>query len=395
MIEVTKRDGRIKSFDKRFIEIAVDKACQEVQVNDDTLPFEVANLVEQELEDNNIKEISVEDIQDMVVEQLKVENLEVAKVYQRYREERNKARKHPIDKVINELIEGKNNFLAKENANKNSTLISTQRDLMAGTISRYQAQTKIPKYLMDAHNEGIIKFHDLDYFINPMTNCSLIPLDDLFTNGTVINDEIIETPKSLATAMTLATQIITQVTSFQYGGCTISLSHIAPYVEVSRQKKIKEVKEEGKLIGVTYSENQINAIVNKRLKKEIKDSVQTFNYQISTMNSTNGQSPFTTVFIYLNENKKYVKETAMLAEEFFKQRLKGMKDKSGNYVTQVFPKIIFALDENNIHKDSEYYWLLELAMKSTARRMSPDYESAKMLKELYGDVFPCINKTCA
>lgn len=288
---VYKRDGRKKSFDSNRIANAVDLAQEEIEGESDSrLGALVASLVEDNLIDNNITEIDIETIQDLVIEILEQENKDVAKAYKSYREKREKERNHPIDKQILDLLDGNNDFLSKENANKNSTLISTQRDLMAGTISRNLAtRYKIPKYLVDAHNEGLIKFHDLDYFLNPMSNCSLIPLEDLFKNGTVINDQMIETPKSLSTAMTLATQIITQVTSFQYGGCTISLGHIAPYVRVSKNKFKKIVLEESKNIGITYTEEQIDKIVNSRLKKEIKDSVQTFNYQINTMNSTNGQ----------------------------------------------------------------------------------------------------------
>ena len=391
MKTVIKRDGRRKEFDGRFIDIAISKAEEEVKGKSSDLGIRVASLVEDYLDENNIKEISIEDIQDLVIEFVKQEDLEVANAYKKYRDKRTKERKHPIDKQILELLEGTNDFLSKENANKNSTLVSTQRDLMAGTISRdLSLRYKIPKFLVDAHNEGLIKLHDLDYFLNPMSNCCLIPLDDLFTNGTVINNVKIVTPKSLTTAMTLATQIITQVTSYQYGGCTISLSHIAPYVRVSKNKYIKTIKQEGLDNNINYTEQQIESIANSRLKKEIKDGVQTFNYQINTMNSSNGQSPFVTVFVYLNENPEYKEEVALLAEEFFKQRIDGMPNETGNKVTQTFPKIIFTLDEDNIYPNSPYHYLLRMAMESTAKRMCPDYISAKVMKELYGDVFPCM-----
>lgn len=338
MKTVIKRDGRRKEFDGRFIDIAISKAEEEVKGKSSDLGIRVASLVEDYLDENNIKEISIEYIQDLVIEFVKQEDLKVANAYKKYRDKRTKERKHPIDKQILELLEGTNDFLSKENANKNSTLVSTQRDLMAGTISRdLSLRYKIPKLLVDAHNEGLIKLHDLDYFLNPMSNCCLIPLDDLFTNGTVINNVKIVTPKSLTTAMTLATQIITQVTSYQYGGCTISLSHIAPYVRVSKNKYIKTIKQEGLDNNINYTEQQIESIANSRLKKEIKDGVQTFNYQINTMNSSNGQSPFVTVFVYLNENPEYKEEVALLAEEFFKQRLDGMPNETGNKVTQTFP----------------------------------------------------------
>lgn len=396
---IIKRDGRVKPYNSERIEQAIKNAYIDIYGNEDKFKDEynfLQPMIENELDKIGKDEVCVEEVQDCVVECLRKVNSDVGKSYQDYRNKRTLERKHPIDKQILELLENKNEYLSKENANKNSVLVSTQRDLMAGTISKnLSLRYKIPRKIADAHNEGIIKLHDLDYYLNDMTNCSLIPLDDLFTNGTVINEQMIETPKSLSTAMTLATQIITGVTSGQYGGTTISLSHLAPYVRVSREKFEKLVKEESKEVGIKYTQEQIDKIVNKRLEKEIKDGVQTFNYQISTMSSTNGQSPFVTVFIYLNENKEYIKETAMLAKEFLTQRIKGMKNDKGHYVTQVFPKIIFALDENNIHKDSEYYWLLELSMQSTAKRMSPDYISVKVIKELYGEAFPCINKACA
>lgn len=396
MKTVIKRDGRRKEFNSKFIDIAISKAEEEVKGISSDLGIRVASLIEDYLDENSIEEISIEQIQDLVVEYLNQEDKDIAKAYNDYRERRTKVRKHPIDKQILELLEGENEFLAKENANKNSTLVSTQRDLMAGTISRdLSLRYKIPKYLVDAHNEGLIKLHDLDYFLNPESNCCLIPLDELFTNGTVINNVKIVTPKSLTTAMTLATQIITQVTSYQYGGCTISLSHIAPYVRVSKNKYIKTIKQEGLDNNINYTEQQIESIANSRLKKEIKDGVQTFNYQINTMNSSNGQSPFVTVFIYLNENPEYKEEVSLLAEEFFKQRIDGMPNETGNKVTQTFPKILFTLDEDNIYPNSPYHYLLRMAMESTAKRMCPDYISAKVMKELYGDVFPCINKYCA
>ena len=388
-IKVIKRDGRIKDFDTRYIDVAISKAEEEVKGNVSDLGVRISELIKDYLIDNSITVTSIEDIQDLVVEYLKQEDCEVAKGYKEYRDKRTKLRKHPIDKQILDLMEGTNEFLAKENANKNSTLISTQRDLMAGTVSRdLSLRYKIPKFLVDAHNEGLIKLHDLDYFLNPMSNCELVPLNDLFEKGTVINNVHIDTPKSLSTAMTLATQIITQVTSFTYGGCSISLSHLAPFVRVSKNKIEKLVKEELLETNIQATQEQIDTIVNTRLKKEIKDSVQTFNYQVNTMSSTNGQSPFVTIFIYLNENPEYKKEVSLLAEEFFKQRIEGMPNSKGNKVTQTFPKILFTLDEDNIHETSEYNWLLKLALKCTAKRMCPDYISAKVMKELYGDVFP-------
>ena len=291
MVFVTKRNGKRKPYDKRFIQIAIGKAEKELYGKESDLSITVADEVTNYIVTHNIKVISVKQIEDKLLEILKKKNkTDVAKAYEKYRDKRESQRKHLIDKQILDLIDGSNEFLAKENANKNSTLVSTQRDLMAGTISRnLSLRFKIPQFLVEAHNEGLIKLHDLDYFLNPMSNCCLIPLDDLFTNGTVINNVKITTPKSLMTAMTLATQIITQVTSHQYGGCTISLSHLAPYVRVSFNKYKRLVREEEQEEGNNCSEAEIERRANRRLKKEIKDSVQTFNYQINTMNSSNGR----------------------------------------------------------------------------------------------------------
>ena len=393
MIFVTKRNGKRKPYDKRFIQIAIGKAEKELYGKESDLSITVADEVTNYIVTHNIKVISVKQIEDKLLEILKKKNkTDVAKAYEKYRDKRESQRKHLIDKQILDLIDGSNEFLAKENANKNSTLVSTQRDLMAGTISRnLSLRFKIPQFLVEARNEGLIKLHDLDYFLNPEINCCLIPLDDLFSNGTVINNVKITNPKSLMTAMTLATQIITQVTSHQYGGCTISLTHLAPFVQVSFNKYKRLVREEEEEEGNNCDEAEIERRATRRLKKEIKDSVQTFNYQINTMNSSNGQSPFVTVFIYLNENNgKYKKEVALLAEEFFRQRLEGLPDAKGNLVTQTFPKILFTLDEDNIYPNSPYHYLLRMAMKSTAKRMCPDYISAKLMKELYGDVVPCM-----
>lgn len=397
-LTIIKRDGRLKDFSEERIKEAIHKAYLEVS-NENAFGIEYGNLlypmIMNEIEQITSDKIEVEKLQDIVVGCLSKVNKKVGVAYQEYRGKRTRERKHPIDKIILDLMENKNDFLAKENANKRPELASTQRDLMAGTISRHLARQMIPKEIMEAHDNGIIKIHDLDYFINPISNCELLPIDDMFANGTVINEKMIETPKSLQTAMTLTTQIVVQVTSNTYGGCTISLSHLAPYVRVSKNKIKQLLLEEDKATNTYHTEEQINTIVNMRLKKEIKDSVQTFNYQINTMSGQNGQTAFLSVFIYLNENKEYQEEIAMLAEEFFKQRITGIKNEHGICATQTFPKMLFVLDENNIYPQSKYYWLLQLAMECTSKRQSPDYQSAKIMKEIYGDVFPCINKICA
>ena len=396
---VKKRDGREKEFDFNRIMTAVKSAYKEVYDDDYEKVYEkdIACLVPMIETDMQLmdKVVDVETIQDIVVEDLELVNRDVAIAYEDYRKKRAMERNHPIDKQMLDLLENKDEFLAKENSNKRPELVSTQRDLMAGTISRHLIRQKLPKNILKAWDEGLFKFHDADYAINPITNCELVPLDDLFENGTVINEKMIETPQSLQTAMTLATQIVVQVTSQTYGGCSISLSHLAPYVRKSKEKYIKLVRKEGLETKINYSEEQILKIADMRLKKEIKDSVQTLNYQINTMNGQNGQTAFLSVFIYLNENIEYREELIMLAEEIFKQRIEGMKDEKGFTTTQTFPKLLYVLDENNVHPQSEYFWLTQLAMKCTALRQAPDYISAKIMKELYGDVFPCINKTCA
>ena len=397
-LTVVKRDNRKKPFSMVYIKEAIHKAYKDTLKAEEDFKYDyilLEPMIEKDIENLGVDEIEVETIQDIVISNLNKVCKIVAKSYQEYRDERNKQRKHPIDKQILDLLENKDEFLAKENSNKRPELVSTQRDLMAGTISRHLIRQKLPKNILKAWDEGLFKFHDADYAINPITNCELVPLDDLFENGTVINEKMIETPQSLQTAMTLATQIVVQVTSQTYGGCSISLSHLAPYVRKSKEKYIKLVRKEGLETKINYSEEQILKIADMRLKKEIKDSVQTLNYQINTMNGQNGQTAFLSVFIYLNENIEYREELIMLAEEIFKQRIEGMKDEKGFTTTQTFPKLLYVLDENNVHPQSEYFWLTQLAMKCTALRQAPDYISAKIMKELYGDVFPCINKTCA
>lgn len=391
---IIKRDGKIKTFHFVKISDAIKAAYTEVYGNLVRFADEYSDisiLIKEQLKHTKVDKIDVESVQDIVISALEKYNKEVAAAYKEYRDFRASQRRHPIDKQILDLIENKNEFLAKENANKRPQLASTQRDLMAGTVSRHLAEQKIPRYIMKAHKDGIIKVHDLDYYINPISNCSLINLENMFQNGTVINDKMIETPKSLRTAMTLATQIIVQVASNQYGGCSINLAHLAPFVRISHNKYLKEVKDIGKELEINYTEEQIKLIALSNLKKEIKDSVQTLNYQVNTMSGQNGQTPFITIFIYLDENDgEYADEIALLAEEIFKQRIAGMKNKYGKCTTQTFPKLIFVLDENNMWPQSKYHWLLQLAMECTAKRQSPDYESAKMMKKVYGDVFACM-----
>lgn len=393
---VSKRNGNLVNFNKNKIIIAIQKAMLEVNINTDKA-YDITKIVCDKIKNRN--EISIEEIQDVIESTLMENNYPtVAKAYILYRDERKRAREsHPLDESVLGLLNLTNNEVMDENSNKNATLVSTQRDLIAGEISKHIAKTKmIPKDIVEAHEKGIIHIHDLDYYANAETNCELIPLNDLLEKGTVINKKLIRTPKSLRTASTLATQIAQQVSSVTYGGQTMSLSHLAPYVRVSENKIRKELKEEMDLTGTYLSEDKVEMIVNKRLKKEIKDSVQTFNYQISTLNGCNGQSPFISLCMYLDENPEYKKETAMLIEEFLNQRIEGMENEFGVASTPTFPKLLFFLDEDNMYPDSKFYYLKQLAVKCTSLRMNPDYISVKKMKELYdGFVFPCINKTCA
>jgi len=289
-----------------------------------------------------------------------------------------------IDAVCG-LLDFTNQDVLTENANKQSQLVSTQRDLMAGEVSKYISKTKIlPRHLVEAHDRGEIKIHDLDYYLNSTYNCELINLEDMLQNGTVINKKMIEKPKSLRTAMTLVTQIAAQVASCTYGGQTISLSHIAPFVRISKEKITKKYKR----MNLPVDDGYLQALIDKELEDEIKDAVQTFNYQVSTLMTTNGQSPFISVCMYISENPEYEYETVQLIEEFLKQRIAGMKNEYGVVATQTFPKLLYFLDENNTYPGSEYYWLTKLAAKSTALRMNPDVISVKKMKELHGYAFP-------
>ena len=289
-----------------------------------------------------------------------------------------------IDAVCG-LLDFTNQDVLTENANKQSQLVSTQRDLMAGEVSKYISKTKIlPRHLVEAHDRGEIKIHDLDYYLNSTYNCELINLDDMLQNGTVINKKMIEKPKSLRTAMTIVTQIAAQVASCTYGGQTISLSHIAPFVRISEEKITKKYKD----MDLPITDERLQELINKELQDEVKDAVQTFNYQVSTLMTTNGQSPFISVCMYISEKPEYEKETVILIEEFLKQRIAGLKNEYGVVATQTFPKLLYFLDENNTYPGSEYYWLTKLAAKSTALRMNPDVISVKKMKELHGYAFP-------
>lgn len=394
-ISVLKRDGRVKSFDEKRIFTAIKNAFDDVYLNDFLCLYEESevekitkNVVNRILDNGEIT-IHIETIQDLVIDELNKCNKNVAKSYANYRNARTKFRESNM-KLVKEIMgvmDFSNIDVLNENSNKQSQLVSTQRDLMAGEISKYiSSNLLIPQHLMDAHYKGIIKIHDLDYFLNSTYNCELVNLEDMLQNGTVINKKQIEKPKSLRTAMTIATQIAAQVASSTYGGQTITLSHIAPFVRISKEKITKKYRD----MNLPISDEYLEELIDRELRDEIKDSVQTFNYQVSTLMTTNGQSPFISVCMYISENPEYEEETVMLIEEFFKQRITGMKNEYGVVSTQTFPKLLYFLDENNVHEDSKYYWLTELAAKSVSLRMNPDIISVKKMKEVIGHAFPCM-----
>ena len=361
---------------------------------------ETARLSEEEIDNitNDIKykcqkmkrALSVEEIQNLVEDELmKLNAFSVARKYITYRFQRALARQsNTTDDQILSLIECANEEVKQENSNKNPTVNSVQRDYMAGEVSKdLTRRILLPEDIVKAHDEGLIHFHDADYFSQHMHNCDLVNLEDMLQNGTVISETMIEKPKSFSTACNVATQIIAQVASSQYGGQSITLSHLAPFVDVSRQKFRKEVKEEFETIGLELDDEKINALAEERLKKEITKGVQTIQYQVVTLMTTNGQAPFITVFMYLNEvpEGRLRDDLAMIIEETLKQRMKGVKNEKGVYITPAFPKLIYALQENNIEPNSQYYYLTELAARCSAKRLVPDYISEKVMKELKVD----------
>ena len=396
-MNVIKRSGEEVLFAADKIKVAVTKANSatnpENQMPSSTIDT-IVNAVVDKCKALN-RSVGVEEIQDMVETEIMHEGAyAVAKNYITYRYERALVRKaNSTDEQILSLI-GRNNEEAKqENSNKNPTVNSTQRDYMAGEVSKdITRRFLLPPDIIDAHEKGIIHFHDADYFAQPMYNCCLVNLEDMLQNGTVITDTLIEKPHSFATACNIATQIIAQVASNQYGGQTITLSHLAPFVEISRRKHRENVANEVEAAGLHLSQDQINEIAEQRVHKEIKDGVQTIQYQIITLMTTNGQAPFVTVFMYLDEveDGQTREDLAMIIEEMLKQRMKGVKNEKGVYITPAFPKLIYVLDEDNIHENSRYYYLTKLAAECTAKRMVPDYISAKIMRQLKGDVYPCM-----
>ena len=378
VLKIIKRNGKVVDFDKNKIIEAILKANKDVQGRQKA-SVKLAKDIAKNIEMNSEKQkMAVEEIQDMVEKELMfAEKFDLAKTYILYREKRAIVRQsNTTDKTIMELIDGDNEYWNTENSNKNATIVTTQRDYIAGATSTdITRRFLLPEEVSKAHDEGIIHFHDADYFAQHMHNCCLINLDDMLQNGTLINNVMIEKPHKFITASTIATQIILGVSSSQYGGCTISLTHLAPFVRDSYNKYYEEYIDRG------LSEEKAKEFANLDTKKEIEAGVQTFNYQVNSMTNTNGQSPFLSVFMYLGETEEYKEELAMLIEEFLKQRILGFKNSKGVYVTPAFPKLLYVLEEDNIHEDSKYWYLTELAAKCTAKRMVPDYISEKVMLE--------------
>ena len=396
-MKIIKRNGAEENFDISKIIMAVTKANAAVEECDRMTPRQIQRIAESvELACQELgRSAAVEEIQDMVEKQIMAHGaFEVAKAYITYRYTRSLVRRaNTTDDRILSLIECNNEEAKQENSNKNPVVNSTQRDYMAGEVSRdITNRLLLPREIVEAHEEGIIHFHDTDYFAQHMHNCDLVNLEDMLQNGTVITGTMIEKPHSFATACNIATQIVAQVASNQYGGQSISLTHLAPFVEVSRQKIRRIVLAEMASIGVDPGEEKISELVEARLREEIRRGVQTIQYQVVTLLTTNGQAPFITVFMYLNEarNEREKKDLAMIIEEMLLQRYQGVKNEQGVWVTPAFPKLIYTLEEDNIHEDSPYWYLTELAAKCTARRMVPDYISEKKMKELKGDVYTCM-----
>ena len=392
-MKVIKRDGHMVDYCPDKIEQAIMKANAEVDEEYQVSPVQIKNIIKY-IEKLGKKRILVEDIQDIIETKLmSIGKYELAKHYITYRYTRELVRKsNSTDLAIKELIDGESEYWNTENSNKNAKVVTTQRDYLAGiTSTDITKRFLLPEDIVKAHEEGIIHFHDADYFAqNALHNCDLINLDDMLQNGTNVNGVMIEKPHRFLTAMTIATQLITAVSSSQYGGATITLTHLAPFIRLSKESYEKKYKAR------KLTKAQIEKFVEEDLRKEITDGVQTFQYQINSMTTTNGQAPFLSVCMYLGETDEYKEELAMLIEEFLKQRIQGMKNENGVYITPAFPKLLYVLEEDNIKKNSKYYYLTKLAAECTSKRMVPDYISEKVMKELKinengdGECYPCM-----
>ena len=392
-MKIIKRDGSIVDYNSEKIKVAISKANLEVEDKDQASEEEINKIIRY-IERLKKPRILVEDIQDIIEQKLMASGkYELAKKYITYRYTRELVRKsNTTDQTIKELIEGESDYWNNENSNKNAKVVTTQRDYLAGiTSTDITRRFLLPEDIVKAHDEGVIHFHDADYFAqNALHNCDLINLDDMLQNGTNINGVMIEKPHRFLTAMTIATQIITAVTSSQYGGATVTMTHLAPFVKDSYNRFFKKYKNRG------LNDEQAKKYAKEDLAKEIQDGVQTFQYQINSMTTTNGQSPFLSVCLYLGETEEYKEELAMIIEEVLKQRIQGMKNEKGVFITPAFPKLLYVLEEDNIHENSKYWYLTQLAAKCTAKRMVPDYISEKMMLQLKknengdGECYPCM-----
>lgn len=389
-MQVIKRDGRAVTYDRSKIILAIQKANSEVEPCEKISDEKIEEIVGS-IEAKNRKRMLVEDIQDIIEQGLMADSKFVlAKTYIIYRYSRELIRKaNTTDDSILSLIQNRNKDVMEENSNKNATVASTQRDLIAGEVSKdLTKRMLLPEKISKAHEEGAIHFHDADYFLQPIFNCCLINIGDMLDNGTVMNGKLIESPKSFQVACTIVTQIIASVASSQYGGQSVDVRHLGKYLRKSYNKYKKRYTEE---FGDKIDPDTLEKLITERLKDELKSGVQTIQYQINTLMTTNGQSPFVTLFLNLREDDEYIKENAMIIEEILRQRLEGIKNEAGVYVTPAFPKLIYVLDEHNCLKGGEYDYITELAIKCSAKRMYPDYISAKKMRENYeGNVFSCM-----
>ena len=392
-MKIIKRDGHMVDYSPEKIEAAIMKANAEVEEEEQASSVQIKNIIKY-IEKLGKKRMLVEDIQDIIERKLMtIGKYELAKKYITYRYTRELVRKsNTTDLAIKELIDGESEYWSTENSNKNATVVTTQRDYLAGiTSTDITRRFLLPEDIVKAHDNGLLHFHDADYFAqNALHNCDLIDLDDMLQNGTNINGVMIEKPHKFLTAMTIATQLITAVNSSQYGGCTITLTHLAPFVRDSYNKYLDKYKKR------KFDKATCEKYAKEDLAKEITDGVQTFQYQINSMTTTNGQAPFLSVCLYLGETDEYKEELAMIIEEVLKQRMMGMKNEKGAYITPAFPKLLYVLEEDNIHPDSKYYYLTKLAAECTAKRMVPDYISEKIMKETKidkngnGQCYPCM-----
>lgn len=387
-MKIVKRDGRIVEFDRSKITNAISKAYEKVQGGmsdeDYTICINIATEIEELALKGEIKDITVESIQDLVEDKLMEKDLtkEVAKEYIRYRKERSLYRENTIDRTIDEIVDGSNEYWAEENSNKNHMLETTKRDYIAGEVSTDKAKRKLlPKDIVEAHEKGIIHFHDMDYFIQSIHNCDLINLEDMLQNGTVISGTMIEKPKRFSTASNIATQCIAQIASSQYGGQSVSIAHLSPFVQSTREKYKKMFPD--------FDDGHIEQLVDADIEK----GVQILQYQVITLMTTNGQAPFITFYMNLGEVPEGSErdDLAKVIQEILKQRIQGVKNEKGVWITPAFPKLIYALDDFNTYEGSKYYYLTELAAKCTAKRLVPDYISNKVQRELKGgDTYTCM-----